>query len=108
MSTEQCCAQRKMNHNRTHSLPNYLLVADSEMLLADRLKPASQGSGVEFFISQPGLVQTQLNNRKLDSSKFFSNVIATLTKLSGQDAASASLNLQRPAMDPNVSGPTPF
>ncbi len=68
-----------------------------------------QGSGVEFFISQPGLVQTELNNRKLDSSKFFSNVIATITKLSGQDAASASLNLQRPAMDPAVSGiPSPL
>ncbi len=63
-----------------------------------------QGSGVECFASQPGLVQTQLNMRKLDHSKLTSNLLDISTRIYGQRADRASLCLQRPASDPTVTG----
>ncbi|BDA51111.1 Retinol dehydrogenase 12 [Coccomyxa sp. Obi] len=61
-------------------------------------------SGVECFASQPGLVQTQLNMRKLDHSKLTSNLLDISTRIYGQRADRASLCLQRPASDPTVTG----
>jgi len=74
----------------------------SQLFEQDRF--AVQGSGVEFFASQPGLVQTQLNMRKLDHSKLSANLIDISTRLGGQRAETASLCLQRPATDPTVAG----
>lgn len=59
---------------------------------------------MECFASQPGLVQTQLNMRKLDHSKLTSNLLDISTRIYGQRADRASLCLQRPASDPTVTG----
>lgn len=63
-----------------------------------------QGTGVEVFLSQPGLVQTPLNARKLDHSKIVAIGVDLATKVYGQSPVRGSLCLQRPATDPNVSG----
>jgi len=68
----------------------------------------SQGTDVEVFISQPGLVQTPLNGRKLDHSKLIAISVDIATKIYGQSAERASLCLQRPATDPNVTGRSEF
>ena len=65
-----------------------------------------QGSGVECFISQPGLVATPLNGRKLDHQKLTANLVDLATKVYGQSPARGSLCLQRPATDPSVTGQT--
>ena len=65
-----------------------------------------QGTDVEVFLSQPGLVQTPLNARKLDHSKLVAISVDIATKIYGQSAARASLCLQRPATDPHVRGET--
>ena len=59
---------------------------------------------MEVFASQPGLVQTELNGRKLDHRKLSAMTIDISTKLIGKDARTASLCLQRPATDPTVAG----
>ena len=59
---------------------------------------------MEVFLSQPGLVQTPLNARKLDHSKIVAIGVDLATKVYGQSATRGSLCLQRPATDPNVSG----
>lgn len=66
-----------------------------------------QGSDVEAFASQPGLVQTELNGRKLDHRKLTAISVDIAAKLIGKDARSASLCLQRPASDPTVTGVVP-
>jgi len=65
---------------------------------------AVQGTNVEAFLSQPGLVQTPLNGRKLDHKKLVAIGVDIATKVYGQSAERASLCLQRPATDPNVTG----
>ena len=67
-----------------------------------------QGTGVEVFLSQPGLVQTPLNARKLDHSKVVAIGVDLATKVYGQSATRGSLCLQRPATDPNVAGVARF
>ena len=64
-----------------------------------------QGSNVDVFAAQPGLVQTQLNARKLDHRKLSAVGVDLAAKLIGQSADRASLCLQRPASDPAVAGP---
>ena len=63
-----------------------------------------QGSNVDVFAAQPGLVQTQLNARKLDHRKLSAVGVDLAAKLIGQSADRASLCLQRPASDPAVAG----
>lgn len=63
-----------------------------------------QGTDVEVFASQPGLVQTELNGRKLDHRKLSAISVDISAKIIGKDARTASLCLQRPATDPTVSG----
>ena len=63
-----------------------------------------QGSNVDVFAAQPGLVQTQLNARKLDHRKLSAVGVDLAAKLIGQSADRASLCLQRPATDPAVAG----
>ena len=67
-----------------------------------------QGSDVECFASQPGLVQTELNGRKLDHRKLTAISVDIAAKVMGKDARSASLCLQRPATDPTVTGMHPL
>ena len=63
---------------------------------------------MEVFASQPGLVQTQLNMRKLDHGKLTANLVDLATRVYGQRADKASLCLQRPASDPTVDGARPL
>jgi NAD(P)-dependent dehydrogenase (short-subunit alcohol dehydrogenase family) len=74
------------------------------IMMARELNKRLKGSNVEAFISQPGLVQTPLNARKLDHSKLVAISVDLATKVYGQNAARAALCLQRPATDPNVTG----
>ncbi len=71
---------------------------------SDTAKTVLQGTDVEVFLSQPGLVQTPLNGRKLDHSKLVAMGVDIATKVYGQSAERASLCLQRPATDPDVTG----
>ena len=59
---------------------------------------------MEVFASQPGLVQTELNGRKLDHRKLSAVAIDLSTKVYGQHADKAAVCLTRPASDPNVAG----
>lgn len=63
-----------------------------------------QGTNVDVFASQPGLVQTQLNGRKLDHSKPIAISVDLAAKTIGQNAEKASYCLQRPASDNTVAG----
>ncbi len=63
-----------------------------------------QGTNVDVFASQPGLVQTQLNGRKLDHSKLTAIAVDLAAKAIGQTAEKASYCLQRPASDNTVAG----
>lgn len=74
------------------------------IMMARELNKRLKGTDVEVFISQPGLVQTPLNGRKLDHSKLIAISVDIATKIYGQSAERASLCLQRPATDPNVTG----
>ena len=67
-----------------------------------------QGSDVEAFASQPGLVQTELNGRKRDHRKLTAISVDIAAKIMGKDARSASLCLQRPAAEPTVTGVHPL
>ena len=66
--------------------------------------PMLQGTDVEVFLSQPGLVQTPLNGRKLDHKKLVAIGVDIATKVYGQGADRAANCLKRPATDPNVRG----
>ncbi len=68
---------------------------------------SAQGSNVDVYASQPGLVNTELNGRKLDHGKFSANAINVAAKTGGQKAEIASYCLQRPAADPAVTGASP-
>ena len=63
-----------------------------------------QGTGVDCMISQPGLVKTELNGRKLDHRKLSAIGVDLATKVYGQDASQAANCLIRPATDPTVDG----
>ena len=63
-----------------------------------------QGTNVDVFASQPGLVQTELNGRKLDHSKLTAIAVDLAAKVIGQTAERASFCLQRPASDNTVAG----
>ncbi len=63
-----------------------------------------QGTGVDCLISQPGLVKTPLNGRKLDHRKLSAIGVDLATKVYGQDASQAANCLIRPATDPTVEG----
>ena len=63
-----------------------------------------QGTGIDCLISQPGLVKTELNGRKLDHRKATAIGVDLATKVYGQDAEQASNCLIRPATDPTVEG----
>ena len=65
----------------------------------------AQGSNVDVFAAQPGLVATQLNGRKLDHRKLSAVGVDLAAKVIGQNAERASLCLQRPSSDPAVAGP---
>jgi hypothetical protein len=62
---------------------------------------------VECFASHPGLINTELNNRKLDRSKLSAILINIAAKTGGQRAEIASYCIQRPSSDPNVTGACP-
>ena len=64
----------------------------------------ARGQGVESFISQPGLVNTPLNGRKLDKNKLVARAVDISATVYGQKPEVASYCLQRPATDPTVSG----
>jgi dehydrogenase/reductase SDR family protein X len=74
------------------------------IMMARELNKRLKGTDVEVFLSQPGLVQTPLNGRKLDHSKLVAMGVDIATKVYGQSAERASLCLQRPATDPDVTG----
>lgn len=81
--------------------------ADSKVMvimMGREINKRLKGTGVEVFLSQPGLVQTPLNARKLDHSKIVAIGVDLATKVYGQSPVRGSLCLQRPATDPNVSG----
>jgi len=63
-----------------------------------------QGTGIDCLISQPGLVKTELNGRKLDHRKLSAIGVDLATKVYGQDAEQAANCLIRPATDPTVEG----
>lgn len=63
-----------------------------------------QGSGVEVFLSQPGLVQSPLTTRKLDHKKAIANVMELSARVYGHGPKPGSLCLQRPATDPDLRG----
>lgn len=63
-----------------------------------------QGTGIDCLISQPGLVKTELNGRKLDHRKLSAIGVDLATKVYGQDASQAANCLIRPATDPTVEG----
>ena len=59
---------------------------------------------MDCLISQPGLVKTELNGRKLDKRKLSAIGVDLATKVYGQDAEQAANCLIRPATDPTVEG----
>ena len=59
---------------------------------------------MESYISQPGLVDTDMNRSKLDPGKFVTKVVSLATSMSGQRAEIAAACLQRPATDPSLAG----
>ena len=63
-----------------------------------------QGTGIDCLISQPGLVKTPLNGRKLDHRKLSAIGVDLATKVYGQEASQAANCLIRPATDPTVEG----
>ncbi len=64
----------------------------------------TQGTGIDCLISQPGLVKTPLNGRKLDHRKLSAIGVDLATKVYGQEASQAANCLIRPATDPTVEG----
>lgn len=63
-----------------------------------------QGSGVEAFMCQPGLVQSNLTTTKLDKSKVIANLMEVSSRVYGQNVERGSLCLQRAATDPLLKG----
>ena len=59
---------------------------------------------MDCFLSQPGLVKTELNGRKLDHRKLSAIGVDLATKVYGQDAEQAANCLIRPATDPTIEG----
>lgn len=63
-----------------------------------------QASGVEVFSANPGIINTPLNRRKLDHSKFTGWSVDIFTRIYGQKTERAAVCLTRPATDPALAG----
>ena len=63
-----------------------------------------QGTGIDCLISQPGLVKTELNGRKLDHRKATAIGVDLATKPIIKNSEQAANCLIRPATDPTVEG----
>ncbi|KAK9839194.1 hypothetical protein WJX81_000665 [Elliptochloris bilobata] len=74
------------------------------IMMVRELNKRLKGSNVDVFVAQPGLVQTELNGRKLDHRKLSAVSVDLAAKLIGQKADRASFCLQRPSSDPSVTG----
>ena len=62
-----------------------------------------QGSGVEVFLCQPGLVSSALY-AKADYGKLTTNLINVTQKIYGQSPARGCLGELRAATDPTIEG----
>ncbi|CAL5228139.1 g11218 [Coccomyxa viridis] len=74
------------------------------IMMMRHLNKNLQGTGIDCLISQPGLVKTPLNGRKLDHRKLSAIGVDLATKVYGQEASQAANCLIRPATDPTVEG----